>query len=169
MEQVAALRIYSTAAFRSINDPLRDLARKERGEAHPLPLTVKLITEAVGKLRAVEAETEAANQAFDLYRGLKNVEAKDEFLQRGGTELAPMSTTRSLEVALKYSQSAQSVLFRLRTSNSMERGADIGFLSAFPGEEEYLYPPLTYLKPGRATSISLHGHEYTVLEVEPRA
>ena len=29
----------------------------------------------------------------------------------------------------------------------MERGADIAFLSAFPGEAEALFPPLTYLKP----------------------
>ena len=29
----------------------------------------------------------------------------------------------------------------------MERGAPLQWLSAFPGESEFLYPPLTYLKP----------------------
>lgn len=169
LPHVAALRIYSTAAFVSINNPLRDLHRKERGEAHPLPLTVKLIAEAVLKLRAVDAETSAANDAFELYRGLKNVEAQAEFMKKGGTELAPMSTTSSIEVAVKYSQSAQSILFRLKTRSSMERGADITFLSTFPAEKEYLYPPLTYLQPGQLTPISLDGRQIKVLEVEPRS
>ena len=90
-------------------------------------------------------------------------------MQRGGTELAPMSTTSSLEVAVKYSKSASSVLFRLRTRSSMERGADIAWLSCFPQEQEYLYPPLTYIHPVAATSIVLgDGITYTVLECEPR-
>jgi len=39
------------------------------------------------------------------------------------------------------------VLLRLRTSTFMQRGADLSFLSAFPGEAEVLFPPLTFLKP----------------------
>jgi hypothetical protein len=35
--EVLALRFYTTAGFRSINDPLRDMDRKGRHEAHPLP------------------------------------------------------------------------------------------------------------------------------------
>ena len=29
----------------------------------------------------------------------------------------------------------------------MDRGADLAWCSAFPGEKEFLFPPLTYLKP----------------------
>ena len=50
----------------------------------------------------------------------------------------------------------------------MERGADISFLSAFPGEREYLFPPLTYLQPTSKTSMTLNGVAYVVLQVEPR-
>ena len=51
-------------------------------------------------------------------------------------------------------------------------GADIGFLSVYPGEKEVLYPPLTYLQvvAGRTPKqMTLGGAVYTVVEVEPRA
>ena len=88
---------------------------------------------------------ERATATVDLWRGLKNVEAASGFLESGGTELAPMSTTTSLEVAVRYSASACSVLLKLETANFRERGADLTFLSAFPNEKEVLYPPLTHL------------------------
>ena len=52
---VVALRLYSTAAFRSINTPLRELASGERVEPHHLPVTVAFLDEGVKKLRAVMA------------------------------------------------------------------------------------------------------------------
>ena len=36
------------------------------------------------------------------YRGLRNVSARDDFVERGGTELAPMSTTSDIRVAVQY-------------------------------------------------------------------
>ena len=53
----------------------------------------------------------------------------------------------------------------------MERGADLTFLSAFPGEREFLYPPLTYLQPvgpARPQKATLAGANFLVLEVEPK-
>jgi hypothetical protein len=47
-----------------------------------------------------------------------------------------MSTTFDLKTAVKYSASRDAVLLRLRTSNFLMRGADITYLSAFPGERE---------------------------------
>ena len=38
-----------------------------------------------------------------LYRGMKNVSMPAEFMQHGGTELAPMSTTSNLKVTRCYS------------------------------------------------------------------
>ena len=64
----------------------------------------------------------------------------EEFLKKGGTELAPMSTTSDLKVAVQYSQGVNAVLLRLRTDSFINRGPDISFLSAFPGESEYLFP-----------------------------
>ena len=169
--EVAALRLYTTAMYASINDPLRDLERRERKQPHPLPLTVVHLTRGVLKLRAVGASGDDANETVELYRGMRNVDLPEEFLDKGGTELAPMSTTSSIQIALSYSASKEGVLFRLRTNSSMERGADLTFLSCFPGEREYLFPPLTYLqpvKPVKKKTVTLAGATFTVIEVEPK-
>ena len=49
-----SLRYYTTAAFRSINQPLRDMERYNGNWRHPLALFVIYIKEGIGKLRAVE-------------------------------------------------------------------------------------------------------------------
>merc|ERR1711924_142421 len=119
-------------AFKIINNPLRDLERQRRGGPHPVPFTCFLIDKAVGKLRAVGAKGTDANAEISLWRGLKNVQMRDEFMQKGGTELAPMSTTTDVKVAILYSMSDNCILLKLLTKSSMERGADLRFLSAFP-------------------------------------
>jgi hypothetical protein len=48
---VLGLRLYTTAAFRSLVNPLRDSGRTS---AHPFPHTIHFINEAVRKLRAVD-------------------------------------------------------------------------------------------------------------------
>ena len=81
-----------------------------------------------------------------------------------------MSTTCDPTVALAYGLSAHSLLFKIRTDSFMNRGADITFLSAFPNEKEFVYPPLTYLQPtGRKETIKFEdlGLEFTVIEVQP--
>jgi len=60
------------------------------------------------------------------------------------------------------------VLFRLRTSNALTRGADVSFLSAFPGEKEILFPPLTYLRiSGKACEMEVRNIRFHVVDVEP--
>ena len=89
-----------------------------------------------------------------------------------------MSTTADLAIAVQYSLSESSLLFRIVTNSFMQRGADLHFLSAFPGEAEYLYPPLTFLCPtGRVVKIHINKDDvpglgdaemhYTVMELEP--
>ena len=162
---VFALRIYTTAAFRTINDPLRD-TRPDR-PPHGLPTTVTCLKEAIGKLRAVEAQ-EGDQGTVDLWRGMKNLRVVESFTAQGGTELAPMSTSTDLQVAVQYSRSPSSLLLKIRTKSFMQRGADLAFLSAFPGESELLYPPLTFLAPtGRTMEYEQAGMKFTVVEVEP--
>ena len=111
---MAALRFYTTAAFRTINNGLRDQGRYKAKRPHPFPVTVKVIQDALLKLRAVASESEQANTELTLYRGMKDMKVLDSFLQdgkaKGGTELAPMSTTSSLKVAMQYSASESSLL-----------------------------------------------------------
>ncbi len=85
--EVVALRLYTTSAFRHINNPLRDQARISRGEPHPLPVTVMLITSGIKKLRAIDATGDAATQSVVLWRGMKNVRPTDKFVDKGGTEV----------------------------------------------------------------------------------
>ena len=43
------------------------------------------------------------------------------------------------------------------------------FLSAFPGEREFLFSPLTYLQPVDKQTITLGGMSFTLVTVEPNA
>jgi len=83
---IVALRLYTTAAYREINNPLRDLNRFDTRTPHPLPVTVWYITDAIKRLRRVA--TDLSN--FTLWRGMKGVHVPPSFLTKGGCELAPM-------------------------------------------------------------------------------
>lgn len=133
-------------------------------------MTVAFIKDGIGKLRAVEAANDAG--AVDLWRGMRNLSVGQDFMEVGGTELAPMSTTNDLRVAMTYAMASESLLFKLRTDSFMQRGADLSYLSAFPAEREILYPPLTFLKPtGRTQRLRCkHGEAvftFDVVEVVP--
>jgi len=179
-EQVLALRLYTTIAFKSINGPLRDQSRETEGRAHPLPVTVTQIVKGVLQLRKIEASEATAHDSVDLYRGLAGRSILPQFFAKGGTELAPMSTTCNLKVALQYASSEHAVILRLKTRGFMGRGVDISFLSCFPAESEVLFPPLTYLGPVREKDE--HGVEhpkpplvvrvgtatFTIVDVQPQ-
>ena len=165
---VASLRIYTTAAYKVINGPLRD----PWGEKpHPLPVTVSFLSDGIGKLRAVSALQPNAHREFDLWRGMCDLVINEDFLLQGGTELAPMSTTSDIMVALHYARSMErSLMFKLRTDSFMGRGADLRFLSAFPNEREILFPPLTYLKVSGKPPVEVtteDGRVVFVVEVIP--
>ena len=50
----------------------------------------------------------------------------------------------------------------------MVRGPAISFLSAFPAEEEHLFPPLTYLAPtGDTETLQVDDATFHVVDVEP--
>jgi hypothetical protein len=136
-------------------------------------VTTQLLTEALRRLRAVGARSSSANQRLDLWRGVRHTLVPHDFMECGGTELAPMSTTAKLDVALDYLGDArngsvgQGVLFKMHTASSLERGADIAFLSAFPEEEECLFPPLTFLRVTGSMEVSVGDALVSVIEVVP--
>lgn len=176
---VLALRLYSTAAFVAINAPLRD---SRRSGPHPLAVTVDFLAEAIRRLRSVEADaagrlsmssslatpSKSAHSELNLWRGLKDRRVPDGFEEGGGSELAPMSATSDVAVAVAYSRSSCSLLLKITTSGFVDRGVDVQFLSCFPAEAEFLYPPLTFLKPtGRREVVHMGTAEFTVIEVRP--
>lgn len=87
---------------------------------------------------------------------------------RGGTEVAPMSTTSDLRVAARYGVSDDTLLFKIKVRNFLQHGAELQWLSAFPSEAEVCYPPLTYLQPtGRTQMVTVKRKRITVCEVIP--
>ena len=177
---IAALRLYTTAAFRALNEPLRD---RKRVDPHPFPVTIACIAEGIKRLRAVSAGAKSGDdvgrrklrrggtakaETTELWRGLKDVTLDPEFELHGGTEFAPMSTTTSLSVALCYSASTNAaVLLRLLTTSFMQRGADLSYLSAFPDEAEVLFPPLTFLQVEASYEVDVGGQRWTVVDAVP--
>eukprot|EP01051_Picozoa_sp_SAG22_P001522 SAG22_NODE_61_length_23387_cov_34.380582_10_plen_1134_part_00 len=138
-EEVASLRFYTSNSFGAINTALRD---HRRDCAHPLPAITTNIQEGIKKLRTIGANDPAARQELILWRGFKDMQVTEEFNEAGGTELAPMSTTTDLGVAVGYAaesdQSGSALLFRIVTDNNLQRGAGLSvrgttvLLSCYP-------------------------------------
>ena len=176
---VIALRLYTTAAYKFINNPLRNLERKNANRQHPLAACVIYIEEGIKKLRNVISKKHSANKAAGkdqgttvLWRGLKSVHANKAFIMKGGAELAPMSTTSDFKVAVQYGTCAEgSLLLKIVVESALNHGADLQWLSAFPGEAEVLYPPLTYLESQnrrKEYKCEETGIVVTILELKPR-
>ena len=130
---VAALRLYTTCAYAAINEDLRS----DEPVKH-FKFTVYFIAEALIKLR----NANRLAPPVDLYRGVRDREFEKDF--KDGVELGLMSTTSDLYTAITtFADSKRPILLRLRPSGNEHKGSPIGFLSVYPAEAEYLYPPLT--------------------------
>ena len=198
---VLALRIYSTAGYESLNNPLRTQGtnagasrRRRLTKPHPFPVTLHYLDDAIKKLRSLNDGQD--EKLHYLWRGLRDTKIDSVRLPAAGkgsrdragslaeavlssqvsigtnfrgTEFAPMSTTTSLEVALKYSvpgASHSSILMQINTRTFLDRGADLSYLSAFPREREFLYPPLTYLEAvDDFTLVTDNNEQFRVLRV----
>ena len=153
--EVVALRLYTMIAFIFTNRPLRDDDRYRAGQPCPLAVTTYFAAQGIKKLRTFGIN--AISRPKTLWRGMRNVEVGDEFMLRGGTELGFMSTARDLGVAVRYSLGQHSLLLKIVVPIFMTMGADVKWLSAFPDEEEVLYPPLTYLEPTGRTQVKVES------------
>jgi hypothetical protein len=165
-EEVAALRFYTSHSFNVLNIPMRDQTRQG---PHPLPGIMMNIQSALKKLRALGSEDASSKQTVVLWRGMSYMKLPREFSADGGTELAPMSTTTDVSVAIRYAikeDTRSALLFRFVTRNNLERGADVQWLSMFPGESETLFPPLTFLQRTRSEPQQVEHNGVTVTIVE---
>ena len=175
LSEVAALRVYTTALFRLVNEPLRRLhARNSINDpekliqmGHPLRFTTFLIYRAVKKLRACNLfdNDMRSHVTRYLWRGIADRNVPDEFMRTGGADVACMSTSKSLKTVLRFSKNQNPLVFRLAIESPMEYGASIQWLSTVPQEDEVLYPPLTFLKPVARQKIK--GSEGYVITVKP--
>jgi hypothetical protein len=145
--EVLIIRLYTSTTYRLFNGPMRSLLTKDGQKSqHPLRFTIYALTEGIKKLRAVEARSDEKgfNTTKVLWRGMANKELGETFESVGGTEMAVMSTTSDKEVALSYAQSKFPLVFKYNTVG-LTRGVKIQFLSLYPKEVEFVYPPLTFL------------------------
>ena len=91
-----------------------------------------------------------------VYRGLQGMQLPDAMIRpnehnvRCGVEYSFMSTSTDRDVALQYATTLQGhdggacsrLLFEVRMG-MVDRGADFGWLSQYPHEQEFLFAPLT--------------------------
>ena len=97
---------------------------------------------------------------------MKDLGLTMEFLQNGGTEFACLSTSASKDVAVNFAVSELPLVFKFETTDFTSRGADISFLSVYPGEQEALYPPLT-LRSVKTETDDVGGKSMLVATVQP--
>ena len=59
------------------------------------------------------------------------------------------------------------LLFRFVSRSNLERGADVQWLSVFPGESETLFPPLTFFQRTRTEPqvVVYNGITVTIVEM----
>ena len=88
-----------------------------------------------------------------VYRGVneKRIKLPQSFFDAsdsgdfaGGVELAAMATTTDRKVAEEFSGNVKGSIFEIAFDRA-SRGADLQFLSQYPAEKEFLYPPGTEL------------------------
>jgi len=102
-----------------------------------------------------------------FWRGMKDLGLTLEFMEKGGTEFACMSTSASVDIAITFAASKCPLIFKYETKDFANRGADISFLSVYPDEKEGLFPPLTYLRVVKTQKELLGGLSVLVATVEP--
>ena len=159
--EVAALRLYTGPLFNLYNAVLRyhSVAPAESdtmGRAHVAALegnryetTLFCLISGILKLSKVTRIPPGRR----LYRGLGGMVLPDQFWAdrdgglRGGVEWGLMSTTADRRVALQYSGQGQRLGTVLEISvGRVDIGADLSWLSQYPGEAEFLFPPLSCLE-----------------------
>jgi hypothetical protein len=100
-----------------------------------------------------------------LYRGLGGkMDLPDSFSQpderggRGYAEWAFMSTTAKREIALQYSgvkEGLPRAMVLVIQTGAVDRGACLREYSQYPGEDEYLWLPLSFLQPNGRRSVQV--------------
>jgi hypothetical protein len=162
---VLALRLYTSNSYGRINEPLRDGCTSDK--PHPYAATTYFIHDGIMKLRTIREGDATLEHTF--WRGMDDMGVTGEFLKQGGTEMACMSTTEDFNVArtkfAKAGEAANPLLIKVQSTNLMDCGANIKFLSMYPEEEEVLFPPLTYLLPIGEPVVE---DGCTIITVQPR-
>ena len=113
---------------------------------------VNLYTTTLHVINSGIVKTSKLTYACPVYRGVSGMALPDAFWTpnkhgvRGGIEGAFMSCSKDRKVAMQYAASGgQTIIFEIQ-QGMIDRGAEIAWLSQYPGEAEILFAPLTGLE-----------------------
>jgi WD40 repeat protein len=165
-EEVIAIVLYTGPMFQIYNTILRRYPEDKflifKDGDNLFSTTIFVLVSAVQKLsRSTRIPLETL-----LYRGLSGkIDLPDIFFQvddkgcSGYVEWGFLSTTADRDVALGYSgvkeRRPKAMVMVLETS-SIDRGADISELSQYPGEQEFLYLPCSFIQRARQSNGRVH-------------
>jgi hypothetical protein len=151
VQEIIAARLYTGPMYMLYNAALRKAPqdRYEILEGNSYETTIFCIISCITKL----AKTSDIPRDRLLYRGLVDMTLPMDFWTknkdgyRGAVEPGLMSTTAEMSVALKYSKKGRNrgTVFEI-AAGRIDLGADLKWLSQYPGESEYLFPPLTCME-----------------------
>jgi len=148
--EVGSLRLYSGPMYAHFNAVLRNYPRYMclSLEGNKYETTIFCITSGIVKL----SKFSKIPSNRRLYRGLGGMILPGQFLKetngfRGGVEWGLMSTTTNKDVAIQYSgvDKQRGSVFEI-VPGRIDIGAELSWLSQYPGEAEYLFPPLSCLE-----------------------
>jgi len=144
-EELIAARGYTGPMFEKYNTVLRaktgaaflEQRCAELCRGNEYTTTIHALSSALVKLgKLTKAQT--------VYRGMKGARLPSEMLKpdakniRGGVEFSFMSTTTNRKVAVEYAGAGVGVVMEMQMGMT-DRGAEISWLSMYPGEAEILF------------------------------
>jgi hypothetical protein len=148
--EVGSLRLYSGPMYVHYNAVLRNHPHAIclSLDGNKYETTIFCITSGIVKLSRF-SEIPPNRR---LFRGLGGMILPEQFLKekngfRGGVEWGLMSTTMNKDVATQYSgvDRQRGSVFEI-VPGRIDIGAELSWLSQYPGEAEYLFPPLSCLE-----------------------
>jgi hypothetical protein len=148
--EVGTLRLYSGPMYVQYNAVLRNYPREIclLLNGNKYETTIFCITSGIVKLSRISQIPPNRR----LFRGLGGMILPEQFLKekegfRGGVEWGLMSTTMDKDVATQYSgvDKQRGSVFEI-IPGRIDIGAELSWLSQYPGEAEYLFPPLSCLE-----------------------
>jgi hypothetical protein len=156
--EVISVSLYSGPMFMKYNACLR------QGNADGRNMYATTIFVLVSAVQKIARVTEISKDLV-LYCGLGNVSDLPESFVRcdamgsqGWTEFGFRSTTADKAVALDYSgikKGNPHPMVITITPNAIDRGACIAELSQYPGEQEYLFVPCSFVQPNGPTELEV--------------